>query len=555
MSAVASKNTVALASNKKAARSSNIEILRLLAILAIIADHFIGQSGILETTKFTNMLFYYAGSSLSRVACSVFVIISAWFLVDGKFKIHRVIHTWLTIFTYAIPLGIFCILKGLAGRDIIAASLLPIERSPMWFASAYMIVVLLSPMLNMLINEAPRRISRWIIFVLLVILSLYTTVTSKNGYMTNDVWAMILIYLLTGYIKRYHQGTIDSKAKKHPVLIFLGIFFIAWFPIVFFRTLADFNSTSRLYILRLLSEYTDSYRAQFHSIPNIIMAFSLFFAFKNLKVKSSKIINKMAGTTLGIYCFHQIPVWYGYLWSDICKAPMHAENLHGTMRAVYTVLTIIALWLFGTIIELVRAKICNLVIEDRVIYKRLCNRIDNLILEDGKDDSVNSKKNLTDVKVFSLTFVCIGVLFAVSKLISIEHYWLMPIRANVNLIEDKTISLVLSENLQKTDANEVTGKVTVSNSGSAIDSLSSGKYPIYLGVSIVDENNNEVERDYIHVPIMPSGILLEGDSAEVELNLSDRIDEFTMEGYKIRLELVQEGIGWFEGTAIYFELN
>lgn len=537
--------------NSKAPRSSNIEILRLLAILAIIADHFIGQSGILETTKFTNMLCYYAGSSLSRVACSVFVIISSWFLVDGKFKIHRVIHTWLTVFMYALPLAIFCMIKGLAGRDIIAASLLPVERSPMWFASSYIIIVLLSPALNMLINQAPRRISRWVVFVLFILLSLYTTITSQNGYMTNDVWAMILIYLLTGYIKRYYQETISQKIKKHPTIYPLGIFVVTWLPIVFLRTLADFNSDSRYYILKLLSSYTDSYRAQFHSIPNIIMAFSLFMAFKNLKVKSSKVINTMAGTTLGIYCFHQIPVWYGYLWESICKAPMHAANLHGTKRAIYTVLTIIVLWLAGTVIELIRVKIAGVLIENRAFYKKLCARIDGLLTEDEASD----KKDQKDLKTFIIITFVLATLFAISKLISIEHYWLMPITPNVNLIENSTISLSLEENLTKTEDDLVTGQVKVINNGSAIENLSAGKYPIYLGVSIVDENNNEIERDYIHMPIMTSGILDEGDTAVVELELSENITEYEEQGYKIRLELVQEGIGWFEDTSVYYELR
>ena len=61
----------------KSIRNSNLELLRILCILAIIGDHFTGQSGIVEWGGIGTNFFYCAVTSMSRVACSVFVIISA----------------------------------------------------------------------------------------------------------------------------------------------------------------------------------------------------------------------------------------------------------------------------------------------------------------------------------------------------------------------------------------------------------------------------------------------------------------------------------------------
>ena len=90
----------------KSIRNSNLELLRILCILAIIGDHFTGQSGIVEWGGIGTNFFYCAVTSMSRVACSVFVIISAWFLVDKPFNIKKVIHIWLTVIMFTIPLTI-----------------------------------------------------------------------------------------------------------------------------------------------------------------------------------------------------------------------------------------------------------------------------------------------------------------------------------------------------------------------------------------------------------------------------------------------------------------
>lgn len=93
-------------------RQSNLELLRILCIIFIIGDHFVGQSGVIETSNLVLSFFYCAVTSLSRVACSVFIIISAWFSTEKPFRIKRVIHTWLTVIMYTVPITLYCMYWG-----------------------------------------------------------------------------------------------------------------------------------------------------------------------------------------------------------------------------------------------------------------------------------------------------------------------------------------------------------------------------------------------------------------------------------------------------------
>ena len=89
----------------KARRSSNLELLRILCMLAIVADHLIGQSGIGLTDTLPHAAMYAVMGSGSRIACNVFIVISAWFLCVQPFRARRLVSLWLGLW-----LNVFCVI-------------------------------------------------------------------------------------------------------------------------------------------------------------------------------------------------------------------------------------------------------------------------------------------------------------------------------------------------------------------------------------------------------------------------------------------------------------
>lgn len=517
-------------------RNSNLELLRIICIIAIIGDHFTGQSGIVERGSFTASLFYSTVISLSRVSCSVFIIISAWFSIEKSFGIKKIFHTWLTVIMYTIPISLYLFNIGVIGKESIYMAMLPVEESPLWFAGFYIILVFLSPILNMLLNKAPRRIIECFLLILFVFMVLYPTLTANLGYFSHDIWILIFLYVLTGYIKKFLNKPKSDKS-------FL-VFFLVWGCLTGIRAIASYNEGSNLYIWALIKDYGEIYRSRLQTLPNIIIAYSLFFGFMGLKVKKSTIINTLASATLGVYCFHQVPGWYNYMWKNIFKADFYSQILHGKTRAFYTIISILMVWIVGTIIELARSKISSYAIESKNWYAACCNKIDRSF------DIINVKDtDVLDRKVIKKIIIVFTVYFLVAKFISIGHYWYIPLSTDRSLIGENLLLSIL-EDVDYSDG-DVKGEVYVTNNGAAISNLSSGRYPVNLGISIVDSEKNIVFQDLLHTSIRSSGVLNHDDIQTVAINL-EKMQEYAAKGYGIRFEVVQENISWFDDTAIYY---
>lgn len=379
--------------SEKKTRNSNLELLRIFCIIFIIADHFTMQGGLYEGGSVGTHFFYSAVTSLSRVACSVFIIISAWFLCDREFRFKRIVHVWLTVVMYTVPITIYLYLTGVASRGNIVAAFLPVEQSPLWFAGYYMVLVFIAPLLNLFICKAPKSVLAFFLFIFFCGQCLYTTITTDLGFFSNDIWILIFLYLLTGYMKKYLT---DLPNAGRAFFLFGSV----WFCLTLGRAI------TANYGLGILAEYGEIYRARLQTLPNLLMAYSAFYAFLGLRVKHSGIINTLSSATLGVYCFHQVPVWYTYLWENGFHTTVYNQTLHGVKRMLYTVCSIMAVWFMGTMIELIRAKIASLLIEDRKYCGNFCRKMDAYMNGDESKQDMGRNK-----KIFAAIVMILSVYF------------------------------------------------------------------------------------------------------------------------------------------------
>lgn len=437
---------------------------------------------------------------------------------------------------YSSDYIVLYVLGGGASKENLFYAFLPIEGSPLWFAGYYMVLVLLSPVLNWLINEAPKQIVEWLLLVLFCLMVIFSTVTANLGFFAHDIWPLLFLYLTTGYIKRYKPVPESKKC--------LLIFGSLWFFLTFLRAYVMGKSGSDLSIYAMIRDYCEIYRARLQTLPNLLMAYSLFFYFYAIKVAPSRIINTLSGTTLGIYCFHQVPVWYSYLWTNIFQSTKYVEELHGYRRAIYTIIVIFLVWGIGTALELIRNRISKTLIEDRKYYNIVCTSIDNLINRKN-NTAIEEKKKRTCKWLIIVTVL----FFIIVKFTTIDYIWYIPLNTEQNLI-DQGIQLEIGGDLTYQDS-EIKGEAVIINKGQAIRNLSSGRYPVMLGISLVDNSGVIVNRDFLHQSIMESGLLKMNSSRCVDIRLPN-MSEYIEQGYGIKLEIVQENIGWIEETAQYY---
>lgn len=387
---------------EKKVRQSNLELLRILCIIAIIGDHFTGQNALVSFAGVPEACFYILVTSLSRVGCSVFVILSAWFSTDLSFRSKKVIHVWLTVAMFSLPFMFWQLTRPIFSEKAMQILVYPLEESPLWFASYYLVLMCLVPVLNLLLREGSRRLTEFILFFFGAAMVLYPTVTSELGFFAHDIWPMIFLYLLTGYWKKYRPVPSLSKARTW--------FLISWLAVCAGRVMGVFLPVGTG--SAMLQKYMETYRARMQTLPNLVTAYSLFFLFYNLKTKPSRVINRLAGLSLGVYCFHQLPGLYPILWDKILRAPFHAENLNGVYRMAYTLAGIFVTWILGSAAEFVRAKVAGLLIENRKWFATLCRRADRLISGEEEPVTAPDRKLIRwFIMILILWFLITPVLF------------------------------------------------------------------------------------------------------------------------------------------------
>lgn len=117
----------------KSSRSSNIELLRIIAILLIISFHYAYKGGWtfseFTVNEFIIKIFYMFG----ELGVNLFMLITGYFMIDGKFKIKKLVLMGIQVDVYhivilylACKLGVYTIATP---RESLLLYFLPITFS------------------------------------------------------------------------------------------------------------------------------------------------------------------------------------------------------------------------------------------------------------------------------------------------------------------------------------------------------------------------------------------------------------------------------------------
>ena len=327
--------------NKKKERSSNFELLRIFAMLAIVLGHFISQSGSYDILSGTNLLIATFLGSASRVAVSVFLTMGIWFMLDSKFKSSRVLNLYGQLFFYTT--SIFVILKlchvQISTFNTIC-SFFPFFSFALWFVSAYIMLILLAPFLNKIL-EIERTTLKKFLIILFVFIPLLSTIWIKMDTKLCVLIYFIYAYLYVGYFKKYIY--VYLKFNKY---IGLTISLLVYLILVLLKFyFLQNHSTGVLY------KYIANYLGDYKSIPNLLIALPIFYFFLNLKIGCNKIINFISKSVLATYIIHQTPCFIKILWHNLYKCDTYLKSPHPIL---YIISVVISLYLICMLIDFVR---------------------------------------------------------------------------------------------------------------------------------------------------------------------------------------------------------
>lgn len=284
---------------EKLDRSSNFELLRIFAMLMIVFYHLFmhGNGGNLINAPFSaNKIVLWFIGSWGIIGVNVFVLISAFFLVDKEFKIVRIIRLYLCVIFYELVFGGW--MEGFSVTIIIKSLLSPI-LSRYWFVSAFILMLIASPFMNSHIKNASNLNLKKLSIALFCIVFVYHTIYQNASI---GKWAIFVgIYFITALIKRNINEALEISKKPITKIILVSFILVIFINVLFFNKIASENKA-------LLEKY---------SPLMLILAMALFLHFYKYRFTNS-LINKIGGLTLGVYIISENENLHDLLYGQLC---------------------------------------------------------------------------------------------------------------------------------------------------------------------------------------------------------------------------------------------
>lgn len=336
-------------------RQSNIELLRIVSMLLVLLIHVSLNAfsypvmGDLIENPVSNIGLLYV-ESLSVVCVIVFVLISGWFGIQPKVKslatlLFQVCFFQILVYIFAIILGYSTFSVDTALRTI----------KLNWFIDAYLLLYIISPILNAYIEKVSSIQLRNMVrayFVMLVCGWVFSTQQYVCGYTT---LLFIGLYLLARYVRLYKNNAIQKKSCSYFFYCFLLLtllnVLILLLPI--FVKLVGFGSFEHLY--SYLANKVFSYVSPIVTLQSLMLlvGFHRFTPHSLFCVESrvSICVNWIASSCFAVYLIHTHPIVFEDVFILTIRG-MHCNSEVNTVISIF--LFMVVTFVFAIFLDKVR---------------------------------------------------------------------------------------------------------------------------------------------------------------------------------------------------------
>lgn len=295
-------------------RKSNIELLRIFAILLIIINHLSLHTpwNVEKTANVARLTTQWLASG-GRLGVNIFVLITGYFLIKSRFKWRSLSKLWLQVWLYAVAL--FFVFRAM-GEPIsynqIRISFLPIFYNQWWFITAYVIMYLFVPFINKFILSLTKKELRRFLGLTLIVGSIWPTLAPKISIYSDVTW-MIFVYIIGAYIRIYPEDF--NKIKTRTILIYFSM--IGILSVCSIQLMNWFNSLPANFLVKLIRSIGIS-NTRLANAPmsplSLSLAVLILLIFLRLHIPYSKFINTLAANVFGVYLLQSNTISHKWLW-------------------------------------------------------------------------------------------------------------------------------------------------------------------------------------------------------------------------------------------------
>lgn len=343
------KDGYALQAHSAKARDSSIELLRIISMFMIVMHHFAIHGGFsFAAQTLTVPRFWYSFIIMGgKTGVNIFVLISGYFLINDRYKFPKLKNVLKLLGQVLFYSVIFTAIFGFLGlkkitRTLLIETFLPVTYGSYWFASAYVVLYLLHPFINVLLLKLKKAEYQKLLALLLVIWCVIPTFLNSN-YQSNNLLWFITVYVIAGYIRLH--GLNERFEAKHYLLL--------W---VIFTALQYLCSVGMM-LLGAKSKFIYKNVQHFNSMQSIIVllcAISAFMVFAKHKIRVNKFINIIASAAFGVYLIHDNRLVRQFLWKTFFNNAQFQDSL---FIIPYSIIAAAAVYIVCTVIDLLRQKL------------------------------------------------------------------------------------------------------------------------------------------------------------------------------------------------------
>lgn len=345
----------------KSPRDSNIELLRILMMLVIIAHHYVVNSGIAPLVLFNGggnvcrvaftLCFGFGG----KMAINVFVLITGYFMCRKEFNWHKVVNLLCLMVFYRYVIYAVFLLSGYGTfniKEFVKTVLFVPLNFGKGFSSSFLGLYVLIPFINKAIQNFEKKDLQRLILILLFLFTFLSSFLLNTAF--EYIGWYVTVYLIGTYLHLYPIEFLEKR--KNCLLLSLVFLFLCYASVVVISFVV-----SRIH--KNLPVYwfvNDS-----NKILAIATAVSLFCLFKTFRIGHIKIINTLAASTFGILLIHTSgDTMRNWLWNDVMKT---AEAYTKELFPLYAVGAVLAVYFSCFVIDFARKQILRGI---KILWKR-----------------------------------------------------------------------------------------------------------------------------------------------------------------------------------------
>ncbi len=327
-------------------RQSNIELLRIVAMLMIITFHVsthcikyqltntesiaFWRNGLFNTPAFfPSLLLLETLQPLGKAANAIFMLITGFFMISrSSINLKESIKKVLIQYAFAT-----CLLVVVSACRVLyvysdAVGLLGISifNSFSWFAGYYIFTIICAALF---INKLAGKLSQQ--QYLTVLLALFAFISHDwLGSLLSDLSnnlrvgaTGVFLYMLGGYIKKYDPfAKLRATSLIALIVLTFGFVWISYYN----KTMSNIN-TYHIYgqqgtFIQSMTSYTD------YSIVCLLLGICLFEIGRRIRIPSSKVINFVSKSTFMIYLLHDNN-FFREIWKERDWITLYYNDLPG----------------------------------------------------------------------------------------------------------------------------------------------------------------------------------------------------------------------------------